>query len=167
MRTLFSLLFLSLLFTACGDSGAAEMAAKEAAEAAQTKAYEVMMEGHDRAMPMMSKITAAQKSIMAELATEGLSEDRLDILNAANEQLEDANDGMMEWMSNVKPLAELRAEMDNDAIMDYIKEEAAKIAKVETDMTAAIAAGNELVGESHSHGDGHDHDHGDGHNHNH
>lgn len=161
MRILASFLFLSLLFTACGDSGAAEMAAKEAAEAAQTKAYEAMMEGHDRVMPMMSKITAAQKGIAAELETEGLSEDRMDVLKAANEQLEDAYDGMMEWMGSVKTLDDLRANMDNDAIMSYIKEEAGKIAKVETAMTAAIAAGAELVGESegHDHGDGHDHDH--------
>ena len=73
-------------------------------------------------------------------------------------------------MKGLKSLDDLRANMDNDAIITYIKEEAADVAKVETAMTTAIAAANELVGggHDHDHGDGHGHDHGEGgHDHNH
>ena len=162
-------LFLPLLFTACDGetSAAAEAATMEATEAAQAKAYETMMEAHDRVMPMMGQITAAQRSIKEELKSDGLADSRKDVLTAASEQLEDAGDQMMEWMANMKPLDKLREEMDNDGIMAYVKEQAASVAKVEMAMTAAVAASKELMGDSHGHDHGdHGHDH-DGHDHNH
>ena len=167
MRIL-SLLFFAVLLTACGESGpsAAEIAAAEAAEAAQEKAYETMMDAHDRVMPLMGQITASQRSLLEELKTDGLAEERKELLTSLSEELEDANDGMMEWMGGLKSLDELRADMDGEAILTYIKQEAADIAKVETAMTGAIAAAKE-VGGMHEHGDGahdHDHDH-DGHDH--
>ncbi len=166
MTKYFSLfLLVSLLFTACGDDAAAvEQAAKEATEKAQETAYETMMEAHDRVMPMMGKITATQRSIKEEMNSENIAEDRLEILMAGYEQLEDAGDQMMAWMGGMKPLDKLREEMDNDGIMAYVKEQAGSIAKVEAAMTAAIAAGTELVGEAHGHDHGegeHSHDHGD------
>lgn len=167
MKYLPLLLFVSLFFTACGGDAAAEKAAMEATEAAQETAYETMMEAHDRVMPMMGKITATQRPIKEAMEAEGLAEDRMEVLLAAYEQLEDAGDQMMAWMGNMKPLDKLREEMDNDGIMAYIKEQAASIGNVEAAMTAAIAAGQELVGETHSHDHGegdHDHDH-DGHKH--
>jgi CheY-like chemotaxis protein len=165
MRYLSLLLVCGLYLTSCGnaDSAATEKAAMEAAYSAQQTAYDAMMEGHDRVMPMMGNITAAQKSIQSALEAEGLDAGKADLLEAAFEQLEDANDGMMEWMSGLKSLDDLRANMDNDAIITYITEEAADIAKVEMSMLAASGSANELVG-SHDHGDGADHDH-DGHDH--
>ena len=160
------LLFIAFLFTACGgaDSVDVEQAAMDAAQAGQDKAYEGMMDAHDRVMPMMGKITAAQRAIAEEMKGDDLAADRKDLLEAANEQLEDANDGMMNWMKGLKSLDDLRANMDNDAIITYIKEEAADVAKVETAMTTAIAAANELVGGHDHDGDGHDHGEG-GHDH--
>lgn len=167
MRYLSLLLVFGLFLTSCGeDTAAAEKAAMESTRAAQQSAYDAMMEGHDRVMPLMGKITAAQRTIMEQLkGDEELDPSKKDVLEAANEQLEDANDGMMEWMQNLKPLDELREKMDNDAIITYIKEEAADIAKVEMSMNAAIGAAAELMGEAagHSH-DGHDHG-DDGHKH--
>ena len=168
MRYLASLLFLSLLFVACGeDSAALEKAKMEATEAAQEEAYDALIDGHDRVMPLMGQITALQRSIKAELKGDDLADDRKELLEAGMEQLEDAGDRMMEWM-NGKDLDQMRAEMDNDGIMNLIKERAADIAKVEMEMTAAIAAGKEIMGDGHGHdhGDhghdhGHDHDHGD------
>lgn len=164
MRYLALLLFFSVLFTSCeGDTSAAtEAATMEATEAAQEKAYEAMMAAHDRVMPMMGKITAAQRSIKEELKTDGIADSRKEVLTAANEQLEDAGDKMMEWMADMKPLDKLREEMDNDGIMKYVKDQAASVAKVEMSMTAAIAAGKEIIGgdHGHDHGDhGHDHKH--------
>lgn len=167
MKYLPLLLLVSLFVTACGgDAAAVEQAAKEATEKAQETAYESMMEAHDRVMPMMGKITAAQRSIKEELESEGLADDRKDILEAGYQQLEDAGDKMMDWMSQVKPLDKLREEMDNEGVMAYVKEQASSISHVEEVMNAAIAAGAELVGETHSHDHGegdHDHDHGHDH----
>ena len=77
---------------------------------------------------------------------------------------------MMNWMSEVKSLDDLRGSMNSEAIITYIKEETEDITKVEADIMAAIAKANELLGVTdHDHGDGedHDHDHGDGHDHSH
>ena len=173
MRLLSLLLIFCLgLFTACGgeDTAAVEAVAQEAAEAAQQKAYDMMMEGHDRAMPMMGKITAAQKAIMEQLESEDVDEAKKEVLTAVNEQLGDAEDTMMEWMSNIKSLDDLRATMNNEAIITYIKEETSVIVKVEAAINDATTKANEVLGvEDHDHGDGadHDHDHGDGHDHSH
>lgn len=159
-----TLLLLVALFAACGnDSAAVEQSTLDATTAAQEKAYESMMEAHDRVMPMMGQVTASQRAIKEELNTEGIAKDRKDLLEAIYEQLEDANTGMMDWMQGVKPLDELRASMDNEAIMTYIKEEASDVAKVETSMTAAIAAAAELTGATHTHENGEMHKDGEMH----
>lgn len=161
MRNLIFILLASLFLTSCGeDTAAIEKAAMEAAQAAQQSAYDAMMEGHDRVMPLMGQITAAQKSVVGQMEMDGIDEGKKALLEAANEQLEDANDGMMKWMQGLKPLDELRANMDNDAIITYIKEQAAQIGSVETAMTAAIGAANELVSDhAHDGTEGTDHQH--------
>ena len=162
MRYLTLLFVFAMAFTSCGDdTAAAEKAAMEAAYASQQTAYDAMMTGHDRVMPMMGKITAAQKAIMAQLEAADLDPNKKDLLEATNEQLEDANDGMMNWMSSLKSLDDLRGSMDSEAIITYIKEEAADIAKVETSTNAALGAAAELLGD-HA---GHDHDDHSGHSH--
>lgn len=172
MTRLLLLPFLTLLLLySCGsgDTAAAEaeQAAQEAIEAGQEQAYATMMEGHDRIMPLMGTITQLQRSVSEQMMTEGLAEERRELLMAANEQLEDANDGMMNWMGEVKTLDELRAEMNSEAITQYIKDQTAAVARVESGMTTSIASARELLGldtgehsHDHSHGDGgHDHDH--------
>ena len=175
MRYLILLLAL-FTFAACGENGPseAEVAAAAAAEVAQDRAYETMMEAHDRVMPMMGRITAAERAINLELQDENIAPERKDILTAAFEQLEDAGDGMMDWMGNVKTLEELRADMNDQAIVAYIKEQSTKIAGVEQDITTAVATATEVLGgtldahshDGHDHG-GHDHDHDHDHDHNH
>lgn len=161
MRNLIFVLLASFFLTSCGeDTAAIEKAAMEAAQAAQQSAYDAMMEGHDRVMPLMGQITAAQKSLVGQMEMEGIDEEKKALLEAASEQLEDANDGMMNWMKGLKPLDDLRANMDNDAIIAYIKEQASQIGSVETAMTAAIGAANELVSDhAHDGTEGADHKH--------
>ncbi|MFT4751614.1 MAG: hypothetical protein ACJATN_001218 [Neolewinella sp.] len=162
MRYLTLLFVFALAFTSCGeDTAAAEKAAMEAAYASQQTAYDTMMAGHDRVMPMMGKITAAQKAIKAQLEATDLEPNKKDLLEATDEQLEDANDGMMNWMGSLKSLDDLRGSMDNEAIITYIKQEAADIAKVETSTNAALGAATELMSD-HAEHDGDDHS---GHNH--
>ncbi len=163
MRYLTLLFVFALALTSCGeDTAAAEKAAMEAAHASQQTAYDAMMAGHDRVMPMMGKITAARKAIVAQLGAEDLDPDKKELLEASNEQLEDADDGMMDWMSGLKSLDDLRGSMDNEAIITYIKQEAADIAKVETATNTALSAAAELLGD---HAHGHSHDGHSGHKH--
>ena len=158
---LLPLLFL-LLLTACGDADqdAAETAKEQATAAAQDAAYKAMMDGHDRVMPMMGRITQAQRTITEQLTAGGVSEDYRELLLAANEQLEDANDGMMNWMNQLRPLDELREENDPDGVMNFIKEHTRSIADVEADIQASLANANEIIqGDSHVHDGTEDHEH--------
>ena len=155
------LLFLFLL-TACGnaDQDAAETAQEQATVAAQEAAYRAMMDGHDRVMPMMGRITQAQRTITDQLNAGGVSEDYRELLLAANEQLEDANDGMMNWMNRIRPLDELREENEAEEVMDFIKEQTRSIADVEADINASLANANEIIqGDSHVHDGTEDHEH--------
>ncbi|MCP9234361.1 hypothetical protein [Lewinella sp. JB7] len=159
---IFTSLFLILLLTACGSSdNAAEQASKDANLAAQEAAYQSMMDGHDRVMPMIGKINQAQRTITEQLAAGGISEEYRELLIAANEQLEDANDGMMNWMNRIRPLDEIRAEMDGDKMMEHIKTETADIAQIETNIKASLANAERILNqEMHEHMDGDgDHDH--------
>ena len=155
------LLFIFLL-TACGnaDQDAAETAQEQATVAAQEAAYKAMMDGHDRVMPMMGRITQAQRTITEQLSAGGVSEDYRELLLAANEQLEDANDGMMNWMNRIRPLDELREENEGDEVMDYIKEQTRAIADVEADINSSLANANEIIqGDNHVHDGTEDHEH--------
>ncbi len=162
MKLVSLLCLLLFLVTSCGNGAedAAEQAEAQAMEAAQTAAYQSMMDGHDRIMPLMGKITQAQRTITEQLTTGGLAEERRELLLATNEQLEDANDGMMNWMNSIRPLDELRAEMDEGKVIDYLKAQTRDIADVETDIKASLANAEEIIGgENHAHGVGADHNH--------
>ena len=155
------LLFLFIL-TTCGnaDQDAAETAQEQATVAAQEAAYRAMMDGHDRVMPMMGRITQAQRTITDQLNAGGVSEDYRELLLAANEQLEDADDGMKNWMNRIRPLDELREENEAEEVMDYIKEQTRSIADVEADINASLANANEIIqGDSHVHDGTEDHEH--------
>ncbi len=155
-------LFFLLLLTACGnaDQDAAETAQEQATVAAQEAAYKAMMDGHDRVMPMMGRITQAQRTITEQLSAGGVSDDYRELLLAANEQLEDANDGMMNWMNRIRPLDELREENEADEVMDYIREQTRSIADVEADITSSLANANEIIqGDNHVHDGTEDHEH--------
>ncbi|WP_116107269.1 hypothetical protein [Lewinella sp. IMCC34191] len=162
MKLSYSLFVLLLFAFACGNSeeDAAENAGERATTAAQETAYDLMMEGHDRVMPMMGQITQAQRNITEQLSAGGHGEDYRDLLMAANEQLEDADDAMMAWMNNSRPLTELRENMDNDEIMEFIRERTRSIAEVEADIKTSLANAQQILGdEDHEHGEGMDHDH--------
>ena len=155
-------LLLLFLLTACGnaDQEAAETAQEQATVASQEAAYKAMMDGHDRVMPMMGRITQAQRTITEQLNAGGVSEDYRELLLAANEQLEDANDGMMNWMNRIRPLDELREENEAEEVMDFIKEQTRSIADVEADISASLANANEIIqGDSHVHDGTEDHEH--------
>ncbi len=161
MKIVSSLCLLLFLITSCGNGAedAAEQAEAQAMVAAQTAAYNSMMDGHDRVMPLMGRITQAQRTITEQLTNGGLPEERRDLLLATNEQLEDANDGMMNWMNNIRPLDELRNEMDEDKVIDYLKAQTRDIADVETDIKASLANADEILQGDHVHGADGDHSH--------
>jgi hypothetical protein len=143
-----TIVMLPLLLLACGNAerDAADAAEEQAMLAAQEAAYSAMMEGHDRVMPLMNEITQAQRSITEQLTAGGHGEEYRELLQASYEQLEDANDGMMNWMNNnYRPLDELRAELKGDEVIEYVREQTREIAEVETAMRSSIATATEVL----------------------
>lgn len=154
-------LFLALFLTACGDSegDAADNARDQATLASQEAAFQSMMDGHDRVMPLMNQITQKQRTITEALTTGGHGEDYRELLIAANEQLEDANDAMMDWMNqHQRPLDELRETMKEDEVMGFLREGSTSIAAVEADMKTSLANADQILNNT-DHGAGGDHDH--------
>ncbi|MEM9931397.1 MAG: hypothetical protein AAF840_16395 [Bacteroidota bacterium] len=166
-NVLLTVLLLSLL--ACGgENGAFSPAEMEA----QTKAYQKMMEGHDRVMPRMGEIAQAQKGLADAMKAEGLDDERKTALQATYDQLDNSYDGMMVWMRELKSPDELLELKDQQKILDYIKGEDADMAVIETQLNKGIEMTKQLLGEDalkqnhdgHDH-DGHDHHDHDGHDH--
>ncbi|NJB87259.1 hypothetical protein GGR26_003039 [Lewinella marina] len=161
MKFLYLFSFL-LLLTSCGnaESEAADNAEERALAAAQEAAYSSMMDGHDRVMEMMGQITQAQRTITEQLTTGGHGDDYRELLLAANEQLEDADDAMMDWMNGHRPLDELRSNLKEDEIMNFIRERTRGIAEVEADIKTSLANAEQILSnEDHEHGEGMDHNH--------
>ncbi len=168
---------LLLLLTACGnETPATEDAAQDATEnfnpaeiASQTGAYESMMDGHDRVMARMGEITQVQKALKDASAAEGIDEERKTALTAAYDELENAYDGMMNWMRDIKSMDDLRTMTDQTEILNYISAEAVKMNGIEASLDAGTQAAKTLLGalpETTMEHDGEGHDHGhDHHNH--
>lgn len=173
----YQVLSLLLLFVlcSCGSDTATSSANTTATEdtvggfsaaeiAAQTKAYESMMDLHDRVMPKMGNIAQMQKMLKDAMDKEKTPKPEFE---AAYNELENAYDGMMNWMKGMKSMDELRELGDQTKIMEYVKEEAVSMGKIEKMLESGLTTSYKLLGvdpaemnaEDHS---GHDHE---GHNH--
>lgn len=115
--------------------------------ATQSTAYDEMMDIHDRVMPRMGEIAQAQKGIMNAMETTEIAEDKMLVFEYANDQLEGAYDGMMEWMQQLKPLDELRKETSHAEILAYIDAENKKMLVIEDELNKGVARAKELLEE--------------------
>jgi len=178
MKIQFFTLLLAVALCACGGDTATSSANQteettfSAAEmAAQTEAYEDMMELHDKIMPQMGSIAKMQKMLKDGMAAdEGKKSQKMEEVYG---QLENAYDGMMEWMETyMLPMDELRQMESQEAIMNHMGEGAEKMAEIENMLNGGMSSSYELLGidppamnTDHDHS-GHNHDHSD-HNHDH
>ena len=109
--------------------------------AEQEAAWNNMMEAHDRVMPRMGDLYAATKQLIPIM--EGAKEQNPDLYTQAHEAilaLEEAEDGMMDWMNGVKeqPLDSLRAKYDHAGIMANIDRQQVTIEEVEKDFDTSL-----------------------------
>lgn len=140
---LFTLL---LLLAACAGTSTEAPNFTEEEMAAQAAAYDEMMEAHDRVMPRMGEIFQLNRSLESQLPEDAAADDSTAAqVRSMIERLTAAEDGMMNWMSELEPLDSLRTEMDHAAIMQYIETEDAEIQEVEAEMNNSIAAGMKMV----------------------
>ena len=135
---LFSLLIFSLLVLSCNQT------AKQ--QAAEQQLWDEVMAVHDEVMPKMGEINQLGRDLRAK--SEGLDSTLTDQRNqimAGISALEQADEGMMSWMSAIEPLDELRESKTHEQILAYLKEEQQKIAKVKEDMLKSMEEGKKLL----------------------
>lgn len=135
----FRLLLLVLSLTACGKFSKDEMAK-------QQDAYASMMEAHDRVMPRMGEMHELEDQLLVFAEDATLNDTLKSQVLAAIENLREADEEMMTWMQAIKPLEQLQAEMDQQAIMSYLAEEDKKIRIVENAMESSISLAQRQLG---------------------
>ena len=129
--TIFIALSLFFLANSCSN------AAFEKEEALRDEVFAI----HDAVMPRMSEIVKL-KGQLKELQADSIK--ALEA-NAMTNQLEKAEDGMMDWMNQFTQLEKLRETKKHDEIVAYLETEKLRIAKVRDDMNGGIAAAARLV----------------------
>lgn len=112
------LLLSILLLTSCK---------KEFASPEIQKAYESVMEVHDEVMPEITTIQKLKRQIKKQDAKD---KEAMDLIK----QLENADDGMMDWMSDFK----LDQKATKEQQLVYLNSEQTKIDKVSYDMKNSI-----------------------------
>lgn len=137
MQKVLILLFI-LSLTACGKFSKDEMAK-------QQDAYAGMMEAHDRVMPRMGEMHELEEQLTAFTEDASLNDTLKNQVLIVIDKLRNADEDMMSWMQEIKPLEQLQAEMDQQSIMAYLAEEDKKIRIVENAMESSISAAKEQL----------------------
>jgi hypothetical protein len=103
-----------------------------------------MMVIHDEVMPKTSEIVL----LAEELEDFPLSSpsDSLLVKNAIT-ALNDSEESMFEWMSNLKQLKTLRKNLTHQQIMDYLHQETLNIIEVQQKMESSLENGQQLFNE--------------------
>lgn len=115
--------------------------------AAQSSAYDEMMEIHDRVMPRMGEIAQAQKGLMDAMERPELKLETQETISQVNNDLESAHDDMMEWMQGVKSLDELRKETSHADILAYIEVENVKMLEIENQIDQGVIKAKSVLSE--------------------
>lgn len=96
---------------------------------------------HDEAMPLMGKISSRERSLRDTLEAVRLLENpdstRINQLQAAVSQLQDANEAMMDWMRNYTPPA---ASQTTDESLLYLQGEMEKITAIKQQMLESLGS---------------------------
>ncbi|MEM6316650.1 MAG: hypothetical protein AAF960_03215 [Bacteroidota bacterium] len=125
---LFSTFLLTSIFlTACGEYNSE-----------QQQLWDEVMVVHDEVMPKMGELHKLEKQLKKQTSTEAQQ--------AAITKIEAAQESMMDWMRNFKPMRKV-AKMEHQVAMDYLKEEQKKVAEVKRLMLEGIEVGQGLLSE--------------------
>lgn len=146
------LLILTIAFTVFTCSEPAKFAKSEVAM--QDEAWAVMMEGHDRAMPLISEMHKAAKSL-EEIAENSMvaADNTHPRAMQALEALKNADDGMFDWMDHISQnmIEAVRDQSDNhQSVMDFIAKEQTSINLVEEAMNNSLNQAKSLIQEKSS-----------------
>lgn len=158
MKSLFTLAFAMLIsfsFIACGNTDQSKEAtdtetntSKFTADqlAAQQNLWDEVMAIHDEVMPKMGSMHQLTKALKNqwENNTELDASTKEDI-SIAIQELEAADEGMWDWMHNLKQLKPLRESESHDAILEYLKEQEQSIILVREEMNNSMANAESIL----------------------
>lgn len=130
-----SFCLLIVLFFSCGSDDPNHLLQEEMTD----KIWVV----HDEVMPKTSEINRIQRQLRKLTKDKELAPDDpvLDMLG----RLENAHEGMMEWMKAFKKPSKLRGEKSHEEIMAYLAEQMVEIQEVKNDMLSSINDGQSMV----------------------
>lgn len=138
------LFILFVMLTACGKTS--NQAQDEGMEEPENEnpnqaLYDKVMDVHDEVMPKMEDIYKIKSQIKEQIANSpNLVTEKKEALEKLVFELDSANNLMMEWMHQFKPLPD---SADEEEARAYLESQMEKIIKVKQEMLNAIEKGNE------------------------
>ncbi|MBK5280123.1 MAG: hypothetical protein JJE09_14795 [Bacteroidia bacterium] len=138
MNSLFKILFLALILTACGkstehsdhDNGSSD------GDSPNEALYNQAMEVHDEVMPRMNDIYKLKKDLQEQIAnTPDMVVERKNQLVQIISNLDSANDAMMDWMHKFNPLPD---SVEQEQAREYLEGEIERVKKVRTLVNESI-----------------------------
>lgn len=144
-----SLLVLTITFAFFACTESSKFSKPELAE--QKKAWDVMIEGHDRAMPLISEMHQAAKSLddIAEKSAVAADNTHPRAMQAL-EALKNADDDMFDWMDHISEnrIDSVQARSaDHKVVMEFIAAEQKSIDLVEESMNNSLKQAKALIQE--------------------
>ncbi len=152
MRPVLYVVFLLASLSACTSNNASETPTESttnensAQQVLEADTWDQVISIHDEVMPEMSTIGRIKRRVSAYLEEQTSSQpssktELLDLLT----QLQQAEDGMWDWMYNFQQLEPLQDSLEHQGVLDYLEYERARIVKVKAEMEQSIKAGRALM----------------------
>ncbi len=132
------LLTIVILAVSCNQS------AQDVAQEQQK--WDEIMAVHDEVMPKMSDINRLSEDLTARVSTpDSIQMEEQKIIRNHIQGLTNAENGMMDWMGNVRQLDDVRAETDHAGVMKYLDEEKKKVDELKQQMLQSIESAETYV----------------------
>ncbi|MCB0634244.1 MAG: hypothetical protein R2824_10440 [Saprospiraceae bacterium] len=147
----------SFSFSACGGHSAEEESNEGTETASSTKfneeqlaaqqlAWDQVMKIHDEVMPKMGALNQMTKSLKAQWeSNENLDDVTKDDISIAIQELESADEGMWDWMHELKQLKPLQDSESHEAILKYLEEQEQTMILVREAMDNSMERGDSLL----------------------
>ncbi len=136
----FLLLFFAVFFVIACNNGAKQQEAQE-------KVWSELMAVHDEVMPKMGEVNRLAQELAAKAAAlDSTQMDSKNALLAGVQALEQADEAMMTWMSEVQNPDKMKeAGKTHEEIMAYLSGEKGKIEKVKEAILSSLQQGEALL----------------------
>lgn len=139
MKTYQTLLLTVVILAVSCNQGAQDVAQEQ-------QKWDEIMAVHDEVMPKMSDINRLSEDLTARVSTpDSIQMEEQKIIRNHIQGLTNAENGMMDWMGNVRQLDDVRAETDHAGVMKYLDEEKKKVDELKQQMLQSIESAETYV----------------------